>query len=68
MQLGFVSAILPDLSLEEVLDVAVENGFDYMEVMCGPWERAERCYACVTHVDVAGFERTAARRVRDMVE
>ncbi len=68
MQLGFVSAILPDPSLEEVLNVAAETGFDCVEVMCWPRGRAERRYAGVTHVDVAGFDGTAAQRVRDMVE
>ena len=36
MQLGFVSAILPDLSLEEVLEFAAKNNFDCVEVMCWP--------------------------------
>ncbi len=42
MQLGFVSAILPDLSLEEVLDFAAEGGFDCVELMCWPQGKAER--------------------------
>ncbi len=33
MKLGFVSAILPDLSLEEVLVFAAEEGYDCVEVM-----------------------------------
>jgi hypothetical protein len=33
MQLGFVSAILPDLSLEEVLTFAAGQGFDCVELM-----------------------------------
>ena len=36
MQLGFVSAILPDLTLEEVLHFAAEQKFDCVEVMCWP--------------------------------
>ena len=36
MQLGFVSAILPDLSLEEVLAFAADEGYDCVEVMCWP--------------------------------
>ena len=55
MQLGFVSAILPDLSLEEVLDFAAAEGFDCVEVMCWPKGKAERRYAGVTHIDVTGF-------------
>jgi hypothetical protein len=34
MKLGFVSAILPDLSLDEVVRLASEQGFDCVELMC----------------------------------
>src|ERR687883_225734 len=64
MQLGFVSAILPDLGLEEVLQVAADNGFDCVEVMCWPKGPAERRYAGVTHIDVACFDAEAAERVQ----
>jgi sugar phosphate isomerase/epimerase len=52
MKLGFVSAILPDLSLEEVLSFASETRYECVEVMCWPKGRAERRYAGVTHIDV----------------
>lgn len=55
MKLGFVSAILPDLSLEQVADFAAEEGYDCVELMCWPAGKAERRYAGVTHVDVANF-------------
>jgi sugar phosphate isomerase/epimerase len=64
MQLGFVSAILPDLGLEEVLQCAADSGFDCVEVMCWPKGPAERRYAGVTHIDVAGFDAAAAERVQ----
>ena len=67
MQLGFVSAILPELSLEEVLAFAAETGFDCVEVMCWPKGKAERRYAGVTHIDVAGFDRAAADEVTGLV-
>ena len=54
MKLGFVSAILPELSLEEVLAFAGETGYDSVELMCWPVGKAERRYAGVTHLDVAG--------------
>ncbi len=66
MKLGFVSAILPDLSLEEVLQFAAEEGFSCVELMCWPKGRAERRYAGVTHVDVARFNKTDAERVADL--
>lgn len=62
MQLGFVSAILPELSLEQVLDLAKETGYDCVELMCWPPGKAERRYAGVTHVDVTAFD---AARVTD---
>ena len=52
MRLGFVTAILPELSLDEVLAFAAAEGFACVEAMCWPVGRAERKYAGVTHVDV----------------
>ncbi len=68
MQLGFVSAILPDLSLEEVLQTGAETGFDCVEVMCWPRGKAERRYAGVTHLDVTAFDAAAAARVKALVQ
>ena len=67
MQLGFVSAILPDLPLAEVLRFAAETGYDCVELMCWPLSRAERRYAGVTHVDVTNFGDAQAREVQDLV-
>jgi len=64
MQLGFVSAILSDLSLAEVARFAAEVGFDCVELMCWPAGKAERRYAGVTHVDVSDFGKSAAERAR----
>ena len=36
MKLGFVSAILPEYTLEEVLGFAAEAGFSSVELMCWP--------------------------------
>ena len=55
MKLGFVSAILPDLGLEEVLAFTREAEFDVVELMCWPKGKADRRYAGVTHIDVANF-------------
>jgi sugar phosphate isomerase/epimerase len=64
MQLGFVSAILPDLGLEEVMQFAADSGFDCVEVMCWPKGPAERRYGGVTHIDVTGFDAAAAERMQ----
>ena len=42
MQLGFVSAILPELSLEGVAALASSIGYGCVEVMCWPPGKAER--------------------------
>lgn len=65
MKLGFVSAILPDLSLEEVARFAGEHGFDCVEVMCWPRGKAERRYAGVTHLDVSELGPGEAERVKE---
>lgn len=64
MKLGFVSAILPDLSLDEVLHFAASNGFATVELMCWPRGKAQRRYAGVTHVDVSDFDKAASARVQ----
>lgn len=66
MKLGFVSAILPELSLDEVLAFAAEAGYSSVEVMCWPPGKAERRYAGVTHLDVLSLSPDAIRRVHDM--
>jgi sugar phosphate isomerase/epimerase len=59
MKLGFVSAILPDLELNDVFQTAAEIGFDCVELMCWPVGKAQRRYAGVTHVDVDALNTTA---------
>lgn len=67
MQLGFVSAILPELSLEEVCQVAQAKGYDCIELCCWPVSKAERRYSGVTHVDVTHFDTSEAERVHETV-
>src|SRR5262245_28690759 len=67
MQLGFVSAILGDLSLEEVLAFAAEEGFECVELMCWPPGGADRRYAGVTHLDVTHLDDDRVGRIRDLV-
>lgn len=68
MELGFVSAILPEQSLEQVLHFAADEGFDCVEVMCWPRGRAERRYAGVTHIDVAALTRQEADRIGELMD
>ena len=65
MQIGFVSAILPDLSLDDVVRFASAEGFGCVELMCWPAGKSERRYAGVTHIDVTALDRSGAQRIRD---
>ena len=64
MKLGFVSAILPELSLDELLSFAATERFAAVEVMCWPVGKAERKYAGITHLDVDGLTPSRAGEVR----
>jgi sugar phosphate isomerase/epimerase len=63
MKLGFVSAILADLSFAEVMEFAAAEDFDCVEVMCWPVGKAERRYAGVTHIDVQNLDVAAVQKV-----
>ncbi len=65
MKLGFVSAILPDLSLEDVAKFAAGAHFSCVELMCWPKGKAERRYAGVTHVDVSGLTKSDALHINE---
>lgn len=67
MKLGFVSAILADQSLDEVLDFAANEGFSCVELMCWPVGKAERRYAGVTHVDVTDITQDQADEIKGKV-
>ncbi|MBI1356764.1 MAG: TIM barrel protein [Acidobacteria bacterium] len=65
MQLGFVSAIFPDLSFGEVFDFASLEAYDCVEVMCWPPGKADRRYAGVTHIDVTALDAAALDSIRE---
>jgi sugar phosphate isomerase/epimerase len=66
MQLGFVSAILGDLTLEQVFAFAAQEGFGCVELMCWPPGKADRRYAGVCHLDIANFTDDRAGHVREL--
>ncbi|MDR3620010.1 MAG: sugar phosphate isomerase/epimerase [Paludisphaera borealis] len=68
MKLGFVSAILPEFSLEQVLGFAQEAGFASVELMCWPPGKAERRYAGVSHLDVTNLSPRAIKKTHDLLE
>ena len=66
MKLGFVSAILPDYTLEQVFRFARDAGFSSVELMCWPPGKAERRYAGVTHLDVTDLSLDAIEKIQDL--
>ncbi len=68
MQLGFASAIIPELDLDQVLATASKIGYDCIELMCWPLGKAERRYAGVTHIDVDQLDQGAANDIRQRFE
>ncbi|MBI3409323.1 MAG: sugar phosphate isomerase/epimerase [Planctomycetes bacterium] len=67
MQLGFVSAILGDLTLEQVLAFAAAEGFGCVELMCWPPGGADRRYAGVTHLDVTELSTSRLAWLRELL-
>ncbi|MDR2611202.1 MAG: sugar phosphate isomerase/epimerase [Clostridiales Family XIII bacterium] len=52
MKLGLMSAILPDLTFEKVIDYCAETGFECAEICCWPKGKATRRYGGITHIDI----------------
>jgi len=68
MKLGFVSAILPELCFEELIDYASANGFATVEICCWPKGKAERRYAGVTHIEVEALDDSGARDINNYLK
>jgi sugar phosphate isomerase/epimerase len=68
MKLGFVSAILPQLSFEELVNFAAESGYKTIEVCCWPVGKAERRYAGVTHIDVDTLDEQRAIAINNYLK
>jgi sugar phosphate isomerase/epimerase len=66
MQLGFVTAIVGELPLEQVMQLAAEIGYDCIEVMCWPPSKAERRYAGVTHIDVTNLNQPSIQQIQQL--
>jgi len=68
MQLGFVSAIVPDETLQGVFALAAKLGYDCVELMCWPPGKAERRYAGVTHIDATELDGTRVSEIQQLVK
>ena len=68
MKLGFLTAPLPDLPLEEVAAWAGENDFESIEIACWPPARGpSRRYAGTSHIDVTDLSESRATQIVEMV-
>lgn len=66
LDLGFVSAILPNKNLDEVLVFAQKEHFACVEVMCWPSENADtRRYAGVSHISVDALSHDELLALKD---
>ncbi len=65
LMLGLASAILPDYTFEQVVDVVAAEGLSCVEMMCWPRGKALRRYAGVTHIDVENLTDEKAKYYLD---
>jgi sugar phosphate isomerase/epimerase len=68
MKLGFLTAALPDNTLEQAAQWGSESGFQAIEIACWPFEKAARRYAGVTHIDVTDLDKANAKDIRSMLD
>jgi sugar phosphate isomerase/epimerase len=68
MKLGFLTAALPDNTLEQAAQWGAESGFQAIEIACWPLEKAARRYAGVTHIDVTTLDKSKAMEIRKMLD
>ena len=67
MKLGFLSAIMPDASLEQVFATASRLGYDCVELACWPVGKSERRYSGVTHIDATKNDDESVSAIRELV-
>lgn len=68
MQLGLASAILPDLSFDDVIQICAREQLNCVELMCWPKGRAERRYAGVTHLDLDQLDNELIQKTRQALD
>lgn len=66
MKLGFITSILENLSLEQVIETAASIGYECIEAACWPHEKASRRYAGVTHIDIESLDDNRIQSIRDL--
>lgn len=66
MKLGFMTACLPEMTLEELVKWASQNGFGMLEVACWPRVFEKRRYAGTQHIDVEALTPEEAARIKEL--
>ncbi|MGC8779190.1 MAG: sugar phosphate isomerase/epimerase family protein, partial [Candidatus Caldatribacteriaceae bacterium] len=66
MKLGFMTACLPEMTLEELVEWASQNGFGTLEVACWPRVFEKRRYAGTQHIDVEALTPEEAARIKEL--
>ena len=66
MKLGFMTASLPEMSLEELVAWASRNDFQMLEVSCWPKVYEKQRYAGTQHIDVENLTEEEAARIREL--
>lgn len=66
MKIGFITACLPDLSLDDVCSFAADTGYEALEIAAWPAE-GDRPFTA-THLDVEGFDDAAADEARGVLD
>jgi len=59
MKLGYLSAILPEYTFDQIIDYAAAQGLQAVELACWPQGKAERRYAGVTHINADEYDKKA---------
>jgi sugar phosphate isomerase/epimerase len=68
LTLGIQSAILSDLSFNEVVSFASNNDFACVEMMCWPKGADDRKYGGVTHIDVSSLDGNEIIRIKNKLK
>ena len=66
MKLGFLSACMPERSLEQVVAWAAINGYEALELAA--WPRLGDRPFTASHLDVVGFDEGDAERVLELLQ
>ncbi len=66
MKLGFMTACLPEMTLEELAVWAHQNGFGMLEIACWPKTYEKRKYAGTQHIDVENITDEDVARIQEL--